>query len=75
VLEFQEGNVDKHYRCNRQNLAAQEVVDAFRQYLAWNGHWRPALEFERVEIRPVTFRLGFSIGRLLGRVARLLRGK
>ena len=71
VLDFQEGGVDQHYRCKREDLSAQDVIDAFRQYLAWNGKWRPSLEYERIELRPTGYRVGFSLGSIAGRIARL----
>ena len=71
VLDFQEGSIDQHYRSKREDLSAQEVIDAFCQYLAWDGKWRPSLEYERIELRRAGYRIGFSLGKVAGRIARL----
>ena len=74
VLDFQEGSIDQHYRSRREDLSAQEIIDALGQYLAWGGKGRPALEYERIELRRPSYRVGFSFGSLVGRLVRLFGG-
>jgi serine/threonine protein kinase HipA of HipAB toxin-antitoxin module len=74
VLDFQEGSIDQHYRSRREDLSEQEVIDAFRQYLAWGGKGRPAVEYEQIELRRPSYRVGFSLGSVVGRLVRLFGG-
>jgi serine/threonine protein kinase HipA of HipAB toxin-antitoxin module len=74
VLDFQEGSIDQHYRTKREDLSSQEIIDAFRQYLAWGGKGRPAFDYERIELRRPSYRVGFSLGNLVGRLVRFFRG-
>jgi len=73
VLEYQEGNIDSHYRCFRQDLTLDEVTNALRSYLAWNGNWRPNLAAELVDLRPTSFKVGFAAGVVAGWLRRIFR--
>lgn len=70
VLEYQEGSVDQHYRSVRRDLGAADVIRALCKYVESDGAATPELEFQRVKIGSVWFRLGYWVGQLLGSVKR-----
>lgn len=50
VLEYQEGSLDKHYRCTDGDLDVEAVVRAFQLYAQKDERWRAGLEWERMEL-------------------------
>jgi hypothetical protein len=51
VLMYQEGTVDRHFVSVRDDLNADEVIDAFTKYARSKGRIVPQLEFKRMESR------------------------
>lgn len=51
VLEYQIDNTDQHYKCITEPLTNEQVVKAFKNYLAGNDKWKTDLIWEK-EIIP-----------------------
>ena len=68
VLQYQEGSIDRHFETTRGDLQAAEVIEAFGAYLDGNPGWRWPFEWWKVELRSGFYRLGFLVGRVLGRI-------
>ncbi len=46
ILEYRDGSEEQHYSCSNFELTADEVIWAFRSYLANDGKWKTDLEWE-----------------------------
>jgi hypothetical protein len=73
VLEVQKGSLDQHYRCVQEDLSLEAVRKALCFYLTTDGSFPPSLKFRRVDVRPLWYRLGYTIGHAVGRLARMVR--
>jgi hypothetical protein len=71
-LEYQEGSIAEHYHCTREDLSAAEVSEVFRDYLADDIFWKRRFHFECRDLRTPSFRAGFWLGHLLGKIADVL---
>jgi hypothetical protein len=71
-LEYQEGSIAEHYHCTREDLSAAEVIEVFRDYLVGDIFWKHRFRFECRDIRTPSFRAGFWLGHLLGKIADVL---
>ena len=71
-LEYQEGSIAEHYHCTREDLSAAEVIEVFRDYLAGDVFWKRRFPFESRDLRTPSFRAGFWLGHLLGKIADIL---
>ena len=49
-LEYQEGSIDKHYRCLDQ-LTTNEVVEAFQSYRERDDFWKTKFQWMKENIR------------------------
>ena len=68
-LEYQEGSIAQHYRCTREDLSADEVIEVFRNYLAGDIFWKRRFQFECRDLRTPSFRAGFRLGKFFGNLA------
>jgi hypothetical protein len=68
-LEYQDGSIAEHYHCTREDLSAAEVIEVFRDYLAGDIFWKRRFPFECRDLRAPSFRAGFWLGHLLGKIA------
>jgi hypothetical protein len=69
-LEYQEGSIAGHYHCVREDLSAAEVVEVFRDYAAGDIFWKRRFQFECRDLRTPSFRAGFHVGQLFGKLAK-----
>jgi len=72
VFEYQDGSVDQHFVANTL-LTADEVVQAFTEYLAGSDEWCSRYQFSAKKIRGIRFRIGYSIGSFFGSLVRGFR--
>ncbi len=50
ILEYQEGDTDRHFKATRAKIPLAEAVKAFQMYAAGDAGWRGMFEWERIEI-------------------------
>lgn len=67
-FDYQTGRIDQHYRTVRDDLTVDETIAALNSYAAGAPIWAPGLEFERIELRSIWYRIGYRIGYARGRV-------
>ena len=72
-LDYQDGSLSEHYRTVRSDLSMEEIIEAFCDYTDGNATWKHRFEFERIELRPPSFHIGYFLGKVAGRIARLLK--
>lgn len=68
-LEYQTGSIDQHFR-SLSLLSTKEVTDALTAYLSLQENWNNGLEFEVKDIRGTSGKLGYKLGKLLGKLFR-----
>lgn len=49
-IEYQDGSLDKLFRCTNQELTAEHVILTLRSYQRGEQTWKTAFEWERVEL-------------------------
>jgi uncharacterized protein (DUF2249 family) len=69
-LEYQDGSIAQHYHCTRENLSADEVIEAFGDYLAGDVFWKRRFQFECRDLTTPSFRAGFRVGEFFGKLAK-----
>lgn len=69
-LEYQEGSIAEHYHCTREDLCAAEVIEVFCDYAAGDIFWKRRFQFECRDLRTPSFRAGFRVGQLFGKLAK-----
>lgn len=50
VLEYQEGDTDRHFKATRERIPLAEVVKAFQMYAAGDARWKGMFEWEPLEL-------------------------
>jgi hypothetical protein len=68
-LEYQQGSIAEHYHCTREDLSAAEVIEVFRDYLFGDVFWKRRFHFECRDLRTLSYRAGFRVGRFFGKLA------
>lgn len=71
-MEYQQGSIAQHYHCTREDLSAIEVIEVFCDYLAGDVFWKRRFQFECRDLRTPSFRAGFLIGQVFGKLAKYL---
>ena len=46
VLEYRNGSADQHYSCTNAELAADQVIEAFRSYRANDDKWKSTFKWQ-----------------------------
>ena len=69
-LEYQDGSIAQHYHCTREDLSEAEVIEVFRDYAAGDIFWKRRFQFECRDLRTPSFRAGFRVGQLFGKLAK-----
>jgi hypothetical protein len=69
-LEYQEGSIAEHYHCTREDLSATVIIEVFRDYLAGDIFWKRRFQFECRDRRTPSYRAGFRVGQLFGKLAK-----
>lgn len=68
VLEYQEGNVDRHF-ASQELLRLREIEEVFLQYLSGDETWKDRHDFAKKAISDPYEQAGRVAGRLFGRIA------
>lgn len=70
VLEYQEDSIAKHYVAN-ELLTAEAMRETLIQYLNGIDEWKHAHTFSNKNIAGLSWRIGYSLGFLTGRIRAL----
>jgi hypothetical protein len=73
-LEYQEGTILEHYRLS-EPASEKDVIWALQSYLRGELYWKTKFTFVKKEIATPMFKLGHSLGLLLGKAFRFLGGR
>ncbi len=68
-LEYQAGSIDQHFMAVSV-LSEKEVTNALVAYLSAQDNWNNGIEFEVKNIRGTAGKLGFILGKMVGRLFR-----
>ncbi|MDJ0941464.1 MAG: hypothetical protein QNJ00_17005 [Woeseiaceae bacterium] len=49
-LEYQDGSIEEHYSCSRNDLSADDVVNAFLSYFRVDNRWRKDYPWEPLDL-------------------------
>ena len=49
-LEYQDGSIEKHYRCKKRSLTLPEVTDVFILYLESADEWKDRYQWEWMDL-------------------------
>lgn len=58
ILEYQEGDIAKHYTCTTSPLSTSQVLNAFRGYLLGSESWKVDLSREKEDLSSGSSRFG-----------------
>ncbi len=50
ILEYQDGDLSRHYRAKQTGIPHEAIVQAFSDYQAGNERWRTQFEWERLDL-------------------------
>jgi hypothetical protein len=50
VLEYQDGSLDRHFRCSDEHLDLDKVIWAFTLYICGDERWRTEFNWEKEEL-------------------------
>jgi hypothetical protein len=67
ILEYQADSLSKHFRSERSDFTAQEMVTILAAYARDSPNWIHGVAFNHIQMPvPFSFRLGRLLGRMLG---------
>ena len=72
IVQYQHGSLDEHYEFDTY-LSRPQTINLFQAYLTQAHNWQNGLPSSKVNVRDFWGSLGYVIGRVLGRFARVFK--